>query len=73
MDEEEVLNVLWSRVTKANQKGVAEKMGVSVSFLNDVLHKRRGLTKPVLDWLGLERVVTYRQKRLTVSEEANDA
>lgn len=44
------------------QKPLAEHLGVSESFLSDVLNGRREPTEAILQPLGLERVVTYRRK-----------
>lgn len=46
-----------------SQKATAMEAGVSYAFLNDVLHGRREPSGPLLDALGLERVVTYRAKQ----------
>ena len=45
-----------------SQKHFARSLGVSDSFLSEVLRGRRPPTGPILDALGLVRVVTYRRK-----------
>lgn len=42
----------------------ARKHGVSPAYVSDVLAGRREPGKLVLDALGLERVITYRKKRI---------
>jgi len=45
------------------QKIMASSIGVSESFLSDVLAGRREPTGKILDYLGYERVVSYRKLR----------
>jgi hypothetical protein len=45
------------------QQTLAAEIGVSRSFLSDVLNERREPTGKVLEYLGFERVVTYRRVR----------
>lgn len=47
------------------QKPLAEHLGVSESFLSDVLNGKREPTGQILESLGLERIVTYRRKTPT--------
>lgn len=58
------LRELKRRVAIHKQKGCALKAGVSLQFLNDVLRGRREPSGALLEWLGFERVVTYRKKRV---------
>jgi hypothetical protein len=44
------------------QRPLAARLGVSQTFLSDVLNGKREPTGPILESLGLERVVTYRTK-----------
>ena len=47
------------------QAAWAKAHGVSAAYVNDVLRERREPGKSILDALGLEKVVTYREKRPT--------
>ena len=51
-------------IESASQVDVAKQLGISPQYLSDVLNNRRQPGKAVLDGLGLERVLTYRRKRL---------
>lgn len=42
-----------------SQRALARTIGVSAAFLSDVLLGRREPSGPLLDFLGIERVVTY--------------
>lgn len=46
-----------------SQAHYAACLGISESFLSDVLSGRREPSKKLLDALGLERVVYYEEKR----------
>lgn len=46
-----------------SQKDAARVMGVSTSFLNDVVKGRRKPTGKILKYLKIERVEVYRFKR----------
>ncbi len=45
------------------QKQVAADMGVSASYLNDVLQGRREPADAICNGMGFERIVRYRIKR----------
>jgi hypothetical protein len=49
---------------EGSQKVLAKKMGVSAQYLCDVMKNRRALSgaTSILNWLGLEAVVSYRRK-----------
>lgn len=63
---EQVVKTLWTYIRPApgphrcNQAQLAEQIGVSTPFLNDVLHGKREPSGKVVEFLGLERVVMYR-------------
>jgi DNA-binding transcriptional regulator YdaS (Cro superfamily) len=44
------------------QKAAAEALGISTSYLNDILKSNRPIPSHVLDRIGLERVVSFRVK-----------
>ena len=59
----DVRAILRDVVARAgSQKSYAMKAGCSPAFLGDVLHGRREPSGPLLDALGLDRVVLYRVK-----------
>jgi hypothetical protein len=43
---------------------IAREIGVSPQYLHDVLNGRRGVGDRILAYLGYERVVSYRRKRM---------
>lgn len=51
---DDLMKLIRSRVEAASQKSVAAQLGVSRSFLNDVLMGRRELTDRVAEALGYE-------------------
>ena len=74
---EQVREKLWTAIDPRRRPGrhtqltLATAIGVSASFLCDVMHGRREPTGKVLEYLGLERVVVYRiPKRRSVNEGA---
>ena len=46
---------------EGSQRALARLIGVSPSFLNDILLGKREPVGKVLEFLGYERVVTYRR------------
>jgi transcriptional regulator with XRE-family HTH domain len=58
---DEVRDLLRQEVQKAgSQRALAEQLGVSQPFLNDVLKGNREPSAKLLEPLGLVRVVEYR-------------
>lgn len=57
------LAMLKRRQGTRSQKALAEELGITPSYLCDVLQRRRDPGPQVLRALGLERVVTYREIR----------
>lgn len=62
---DEVRQLLWQHIKATptaplTQKALADKIGVSTPFLNDILQKKREPSGKVLEFLKLERIVTYR-------------
>lgn len=45
-----------------SQQTFARQHGISAQYINDVLNGRRKIGEKILDALGLERVVIYREK-----------
>lgn len=58
-------NAPWTYRTQAE---LAKAIGVSLPFLNDILHDKREPAGKVLEFLGLERVVTYHRTEKTVGD-----
>lgn len=44
-----------------SQKAFAKRIGLSESYLSDVLNRRRDISPRILKFLGLERVISYRR------------
>ena len=58
------VEMLRNRVTtRGDQKTLANEIGISQTYLCDLLAGRRAVAKKVLDYLGLERVVIQRNQR----------
>lgn len=53
-----------------SQKALADELGVSDTYLSDVLNGRKEPGEAILIPLGLERVVTYRRAKGVVEPEA---
>jgi transcriptional regulator with XRE-family HTH domain len=56
------VTILRQRINGRTQSAVAKELGIMPSYLSDVLKGRREPGPQVLDALGLERVISYRQK-----------
>lgn len=60
----DILRVIRDEVNRAgSQKDLAAKLGVSPTYISDVLNERKEPGQGILEPLGLERVVTYRKKK----------
>ena len=46
-----------------SKKSLANAIGITPQKLSDILADRRKINQPVLDFLGLERVIYYRVKK----------
>jgi len=57
-----VMAMLEKAAKAISQKKLAEKMGISNSFLNDVLQGRRNITSKILDHMGMESETIYKLK-----------
>ena len=55
------VQMLVDRIGTAGQVALAKELGVSISYLNDVLHRRRKPGPKVLKALGLERHTSYKK------------
>jgi hypothetical protein len=63
LTEREVMERLRAAVTSAGgQRRFAAAHGFTPAYVHDVLHGKRGLAQRILDALGIERVVSYREK-----------
>ena len=74
LTSEQVRKRLWGLIRPApgpyrrTQLGLAQEIGVSLPFLNDILHGKREPSGKVLEYLGLERVVTYRFRKKATAQ-----
>ena len=55
--------LIKDRCNGAEQKQIADELGISPQYLNDMLQGRREAGPKVLKALGLVEVVTYRKRR----------
>lgn len=61
----DIITEIRRAATKAGtQKALAARLGVSESYIADILNGRKDPGESVLEPLGFERVVTYRRKRV---------
>ena len=60
MTEEKALEKLRAAAEQQSQKTLAERLGISSAYLNDVLMRRRDPSK-VLKRFGLKRIVRYEE------------
>ena len=56
MDESEVVLALQNKLMVKSQKVVAQELGISTSYLNDILKMRRKISEKVGLMLGFEKV-----------------
>lgn len=64
LNEQELIAKLRDVVTRTgSQKDYAQQHGLSEQYLSDVLRGRREPGQKILDALGVERVVGYREKQ----------
>ena len=61
MKREQLLKTLRDKVAASTQRAAAKELGVSASYLGDVLKGRREVGPSILRALGLEREVQYRE------------
>jgi transcriptional regulator with XRE-family HTH domain len=54
---------LRKRLRGRTQRSLADEVGVSSQYLNDILSGRREPGPAILAGLGLERVVSYRRSK----------
>jgi len=67
MPESELLELLREMASsEGSQRALATRLGVSCQYLNDVLSGRRCIGKSLLDALGYEAVVDYREKKCSI-------
>ena len=64
MDQQDVIERLRAAIDAAgSQVAFAEKHGVSLQYVNDVVRGRREPGQKILDALGIEKLVVYREKQ----------
>jgi DNA-binding transcriptional regulator YdaS (Cro superfamily) len=60
MTTDEFLSMLGEHVlSSGSQKAAAKELGISVSYLNDVLHKRREPGRKIASAFGMRKVITW--------------
>lgn len=66
MTEEEVYQRLLAAIERVGgQRSFAKRIGVTPSYVNDVVNKRRLMSDRILATIGIERVTTvaYRERQ----------
>jgi transcriptional regulator with XRE-family HTH domain len=63
MTEEEIRRALRKALEHKTQQSYARELGISISYLSQVLRGRRPPGPAILNALGLERGRTYRAAR----------
>ncbi len=48
-------------IAEGSQKAFARRVGLSEQYLVDVLKERRAIPTKILEFLGLERVISYKR------------
>lgn len=65
MTQDELIQMLYQKVrTAGSQKKLAKLLGVTPSYLGDILHGRRDPGKLILSALKLERIVRYEKQKV---------
>ena len=59
LNDDEIYELFMSRVRASSQRKVAIDLGVSPSYVNDMVLKRRQISHLVVAWLGYKKVVSY--------------
>jgi predicted amino acid racemase len=63
LTERDIKDRLRAAILKAgSQAAFARQHNISLQYINDVMNGRRDIGQKILDALGIERVVTYREK-----------
>lgn len=63
LSEDDIRERLRAAIAAAgSQQAFARQCGISAQYINDVVRGRREPGHKILDALGLERIVTYREK-----------
>lgn len=64
LNERDILDRMRAAVEQAgSQRAFAEQHKISLQYVNDVLRGRREPGQRILDALGVEKVVSYREKQ----------
>lgn len=63
LTEQDIIDRLHVAIAKAgSQRAFAQQYKLSAAYVNDVVRRRREPGQKILDALGVDRVVTYREK-----------
>lgn len=69
MTEDQVYQLLLEQIKRAGgQRAFAQALGVTPSYINDVVNKRRLMSDRILAAIGIERQVTYTFHEKNISE-----
>lgn len=73
VDPVERLKNLCDPITPdVTQAALAEQIGISPQFLSEILKGKRNPSKTVLDFLDLEKVVSYQPRETQAANTGND-
>jgi hypothetical protein len=62
IDNSDILKMLEIKLKTRTQTALAKEIGIKISYLNDVLHRRTQPGPAILDYLGFKRVSTIMEK-----------
>ena len=62
---DEIRRIVSGAIEEADesQRAFCKRINCKTPHLSIFLHERGAVPKPVLNWLGLERVIVYRKKK----------
>jgi DNA-binding transcriptional regulator YdaS (Cro superfamily) len=64
MTADDVRKIIANKCAKRGTQSVfAKQLGISQTYLNDIIHGRRAIADAVCEMLNIERVVSFRKIR----------
>jgi plasmid maintenance system antidote protein VapI len=58
----ELLNEIRGLVEKSSQTEVAERLGIGIQMVNDIIHERRVISERIAEAMGYTREMVFRKK-----------
>jgi hypothetical protein len=59
IDDNLIREILSEKLKVRSQTGLAASMGISVGYLNDVIHNRKAPGDKILKGLGMKRIIVF--------------